>query len=72
MDRVIFTGRVSLAELGEERPDEYARLVREGGIDAIRTDPPAEWLSRLGTAAGTTAVVIGLLIVGLILYAVLS
>ena len=71
MDRVIFTGRVSLAELGE-RPDEYARLVREGGIDAIRTDPPAEWLWRLGTAVGTTAVVTGLLIVGLILYAVLT
>jgi cytochrome b subunit of formate dehydrogenase len=72
MDRVIFTGRVSLAELAEERPDEYARLLREGGVDAIRTDPPAEWIWRLGTAIGTTAVTIGLLIVGLILYAVLT
>lgn len=72
MDRVIFTGRVSLAELAEERPDEYARLLREGGVAAIRTDPPAEWLWRLGTAIGASAVTIGLLIVGLILYAVLT
>ena len=72
MDRVIFTGRVPVAELEEERPDEYARLVREGGLDRLRTDPPPEWLWRLGTAIGTTAVAIGLLIVGLILYAVLT
>jgi len=72
MDRVIFTGRVPLAELEEERPDEYARLMREGGLDAIRTTPPEEWLLRLGTAIGTTAVTIGLLLVGLILYAVLT
>ena len=72
MDRVIFTGRVSLAELAEERPDEYARMLREGGVDSIRTDPPPEWLWRLGTAVGTTAIVIGLLVVGLILYAVLT
>ena len=37
-----------------------------------RTDPPPEWLWRLGTAVGTTAIVIGLLLVGLILYAVLT
>jgi len=72
MDRVIFTGRVPLAELEEERPDEYARLMREGGLDAIRTTPPEEWLVRLGTVVGTTAVTIGLLLVGLILYAVLT
>ena len=72
MDRVIFTGRVSEAELQEERPDEYARLVREGGFERIRTDPPPDWLVRLGTVIGTIAVTVGLLLVGLILYAVLT
>ena len=72
MDRVIFTGRVSLAEVEAERPDEYARLLREDGVDRIRTDPPPEWMVRLGTAIGATAVTLGLVLVGLILYAVLT
>ncbi|MCR4376452.1 MAG: hypothetical protein NUW22_16550 [Acidobacteria bacterium] len=71
MDRVIFTGRVSDRELEDERPDEYDRMMRTGGFDRLRTDAPADWLLRLGTAIGTTAVTIGLLLVGLILYAVL-
>ena len=72
MDRVIFTGRVSDRELEEERPDEYDRMVRTGGFERLRTDAPADWLLRLGTVIGTTAVTIGLLLVGLILYAVLT
>ena len=46
--------------------------VRAGDLERLRTDPPAEWLWRLGTAIGTTAVTIGLLLAGLILYAVLT
>ncbi|HQX83608.1 MAG TPA: hypothetical protein PKW63_17705, partial [Vicinamibacterales bacterium] len=72
MGRVIFTGRVWEAELQEERPDEYARLIREGGFERIRTDPPPDWLVRLGTVIGAVAVTVGLLLVGLILYAVLT
>jgi cytochrome b subunit of formate dehydrogenase len=72
MDRVIFTGRVSVAELEAERPDEYARLVRTGDLAALHTDAPPDWLLRLGTAIGTIAITIGLLLVGLILYAVLT
>jgi hypothetical protein len=72
MDRVIFTGRVSEEELREERPTEYARLVADGTLDQVLADPPEPWLLRLGTVVGTTAVTIGLLLVGLILYAVLT
>ena len=72
MDRVIFTGRLTLRELEEERPGEYARLVEQGQLDRIRTDPPPPWLVRLGTVIGTTAISIGLILVGLIIYAVLS
>jgi cytochrome b subunit of formate dehydrogenase len=72
MDPVIFTGRVTEAELEAERPEEYARLVRTGGLEAIRTTPPDPWLIRLGRVVGTIAVSLGLILVGLILYAVLS
>lgn len=72
MDRVIFTGRVSLEELEEERPDEYARLVATGGLDALKVSAPEPWQVRLGTVIGTIAVTTGLLLVGFILYAVLT
>jgi cytochrome b subunit of formate dehydrogenase len=72
MDRVIFTGRVSEEELREERPAEYARMQATGGMETLATDPPPAWLLRLGTIVGTTAVVIGLTLVALILYAVLT
>jgi len=71
MDRVIFTGRVSLEELEEERPSEYARLRATGGLDALQVSPPEPWLLRLGAVVGTIAVTIGLILVCLILYAVL-
>jgi cytochrome b subunit of formate dehydrogenase len=72
MDTVIFTGRVSVEELRHERPDEYARLVEAGQLDALRTDPPPAWLVTLGRTGGTIAIVIGLSLVGLIIYAVVG
>lgn len=72
MDRVIFTGRITEEELRHERPSEWARLQAEGGLDPITTTAPEPWLVRLGTVIGTTAVTIGLLLVALILYAVLT
>jgi len=72
MDPVIFTGRVTLAELEEERPDELARLQRQGGLDRIRTGPPPAWVIRVGRTVGTVAVSAGVVMVALILYALLS
>jgi hypothetical protein len=72
MDPVIFTGRITEAELEAERPEEYARLVRTAGLEALRTTPPDLWLVRLGRVVGTVAVLLGLLMIGLILYAVLA
>lgn len=72
MDRVIFTGRVSEEELREERPAEYARLMALGQLDSLRVEAPPSWLLRFGTVVGTVAVTIGLLLVALILYAVLT
>jgi cytochrome b subunit of formate dehydrogenase len=69
MDTVIFTGRVTLDEMRDERPDELARLEESGRLDRLRTDAPQPWVLRLGRTIGTIAVAIGLLLVGLILYA---
>ena len=68
MDMVIFTGRVSHDELAHERPAEYARIAEtapDAGAPSARS-----WL--IGRIIGTTAVVIGLTLVALILYAVAS
>jgi cytochrome b subunit of formate dehydrogenase len=70
MDLVIFTGRVSEHEFREERPAELERLEREGRFEAHFTTPPSGQLMRIGRAVGTAAVVVGLTIVGLIVYAV--
>ncbi len=59
IDLVIFTGRVSEAELRDERPLEYARLVAEGGLEAIKTDPPPLWLRNFGRIIGFTVITIG-------------
>jgi cytochrome b subunit of formate dehydrogenase len=72
MDPVIFTGRLTESEFQAERPEEYARLVRTGGLEAVRTTPPERWLVRFGRIVGTVAVTLGLILVGLILYAVLA
>ena len=40
MDTVIFTGKMTLAKFKEERSVEYDRLVSEGKLDTVLTDPP--------------------------------
>ena len=72
MDPVIFTGRVTKAQMQDERADEYARLQAEGTLDRIRVDPPPAWLVRFGYAVGATAISIGLMLVVLILYALIT
>jgi cytochrome b subunit of formate dehydrogenase len=72
MDLVIFTGRITEAEMVEERPDEYARVIAAGRLEAQLTTPPSPTLTSVGRMIGTVAVTVGLAIVGLILYAVLG
>jgi len=72
MDTVIFTGRITLDELQHERPEEYARLVREGRLEAHLTTERPDWVHRTGRAVGISAVVLGLLMVGLIVFALLA
>ena len=71
MDMVIFTGHVSEDELRHERPGEYERLVRTGELDQLRATAPSHRAWTVGRVIGTTAVAVGLTLVGLIIYALL-
>lgn len=70
VDRVIFTGCVSEAEWRDERPAEVDRVEGAARLEVIRVAPPEEWLIRLAHAVAGAALVIGLTLVGLILYGV--
>jgi cytochrome b subunit of formate dehydrogenase len=72
MDSVIFTGRVTVKEMEEERPGEFERLRRAGRLDELASAPAPRWVYRLGRTAGGAAVVLGLLMVALILFAILT
>jgi hypothetical protein len=72
MDSVIFTGRVTVKEMEEERPDEYERLLRTGRIDELASAAAPRWVYRLGRTAGGIAVVLGLLMVAMIIFAELK
>src|SRR5512134_2859093 len=69
MDMVIFTGRLSEAELRHERPAEYERLARSGEIDRLTVPPPTPSTWRIGRVVGTIALTIGLALVLLIMFA---
>jgi cytochrome b subunit of formate dehydrogenase len=70
MDLVIFTGRVTERDLREERPAEYARLVAGGAVRNAGAPSRRSWV--IGRLVGTTALAIGISIVGLIVYAMVS
>jgi cytochrome b subunit of formate dehydrogenase len=72
MDTVIFTGRVPAEELQRERPAEYERLLAEGRLEALTVPPARPRLRLAGRVIGTIAVALGLMLVGLTLYALAS
>ncbi len=71
MDSVIFTGRVTVREMEEERPDELDRLLREGRIDDLACTAAPPVVYRVGRSIGAVAVILGLTMVGLIVFALL-
>jgi hypothetical protein len=70
MDTVIFTGSLTEDELKHERPDAYERWVKDGTLEARVVDPPRPRLVRRGRMVGTIAIVLGLTMFVLIIYAV--
>lgn len=71
MDLVIFTGRVALAELRHERPAEYERMVAENTLEQRLTQPPSPGLVGFARLVGTVAVLIGLGVAAMAIYALL-
>jgi len=67
MDPVIFTGRLSLHELQNERPLEYQRLVEAKELDQLLVEPQKTWLTDAGLLFGFALVAIGLLLLVLII-----
>jgi cytochrome b subunit of formate dehydrogenase len=70
MDLVIFTGRVPRHELETERRRELDVLTRSGRLESVLGGPPSRRSVVVGRVIGTSAVLIGLSLVVLILYAV--
>ena len=72
MDTVIFTGVLPLDEVKHERPGEYERLIADGKVAEIAAPAPTPAAYRRGRTIGTIAVCVGLLLVSLTIYALLS
>jgi hypothetical protein len=71
MDLVIFTGRVSEEALRDERPAEYARLVKRGMRLGDAGAPSARSVM-VGRLIGSIAVGVGLTVMLLIVYGMVS
>lgn len=72
MDPVIFTGRMPLARLKEERPKEYQRLVDSGELESAMAEPPTPAELRNAQWFGFTALFIGLALAVAIFWSVLA
>ncbi len=68
MDVSIFTGRMSLERFREERPEEYARLVREDRLKDVLVEAPDAALLRKSKIFGFAALGAGTLLIGVILF----
>jgi cytochrome b subunit of formate dehydrogenase len=69
MDMVIFTGVESEQEFAHKRPQEYARLKREGKLEQRLGAAPATWYVNFSRIVGFTAIAIGLTLLVLTLTA---
>jgi len=72
MDTVMFTGRMSLEEFKADRPRDYEELVSSGKLEERLADPVPLYVTRGVKLFGYTALLIGLTLVVLIIYSMLS
>ncbi|MCX5691089.1 MAG: hypothetical protein NTV94_15105 [Planctomycetota bacterium] len=68
VDEVIFTGTMPEAELKEQRPEEYARLVESGKLESLRVKAPDPARRPLIVVIAVVSVGFGLLLLGFIIY----
>jgi cytochrome b subunit of formate dehydrogenase len=71
MDRLIFTGTYRLAELKEQRPLEYERLMAEGRLEFMKREHPSIPLKLISATFGLGSLLLGLFLTVLILWSVL-
>jgi cytochrome b subunit of formate dehydrogenase len=72
MDTVIFTGRMTIEELKEDKPEEYERLARSGELEKYLVDPlPGQTVRRM-RIFGWIALTIGISVVIWIIYAMVT
>jgi cytochrome b subunit of formate dehydrogenase len=69
MDTVIFTGRVPVDELRDDRPLEYEQLVQSGELEKNLVDPLPPYVESAFRVFGWIALIVGLSLVLLILWA---
>jgi hypothetical protein len=71
IDTVIFTEGMPLEEFKRDRPREYQALVESGKLDEHLMPAPAGRDVKFWRRLGFTALTIGLILIGLIIYAML-
>ncbi|HET9796036.1 MAG TPA: cytochrome c3 family protein [Thermoanaerobaculia bacterium] len=71
IDTVIFTTGVPLEELKHDRPLEYRQLRESGELERLKMPAPIPLANRMWRRFGFTALAIGLVLIGLILYSML-
>jgi cytochrome b subunit of formate dehydrogenase len=71
IDTVIFTGGMPLEEFKQDRPREYRELVESGQLEQSLMPEPTAQSSRFWRRLGFTALGLGIVMIGLILYAML-
>jgi cytochrome b subunit of formate dehydrogenase len=69
IDTVIFTTGMPLEEFKEDRPREYQQLVESGKLEELLIPDPSPRDVKFWKRIGFTALTIGLVLIGLILYA---
>ena len=71
MDRTIFTGRIALHELYEEKREQYERLVAEGKLDELKRDHPGIFTKLVSSVFGLASLILGLLLAVIILWSLI-
>ena len=69
MDTVIFTGRIPVKELQQDRPREYEELMEKRKIKKHLVEPLPRVIVKIIRIFGTLALITGLIIILLIIYA---
>ena len=72
MDRVVFTGRMSVEELKADKPGLYDELVQKGTLEQNLVDPPSAAASRAATIFGSIALCIGVVVIILIVHGLIT